>query len=61
MLMANAVSQLAAKTAGKEALAIESFATALRQVIITIQWNMYLRKPMLIYQDLLRNTDWWSH
>ena len=32
-LMANAVSKLAAKTAGKEALAIESFAKALRQVI----------------------------
>ena len=32
MLMANAVSELAAKTAGKDAVAIESFAKALRQV-----------------------------
>lgn len=32
MLMANAVSQLSAKTAGKDALAIESFAKALRMV-----------------------------
>ena len=32
MLMANAVSDLANKTPGKEAVAIESFAKALRQV-----------------------------
>ena len=32
MLMANAVSGLAAKTAGKESIAMESFAKALRQV-----------------------------
>ena len=32
MLMANAVSLLAAKTPGKEAVAIESFAKALRMV-----------------------------
>lgn len=32
MLMANAVSQLAARTPGKEASAMESFAAALRQV-----------------------------
>ena len=32
MLMANAVSQLTAKTPGKEAVAIESFAKALRMV-----------------------------
>lgn len=32
MLMANAVSQLAAKTPGKEAAAMEAFASALRQV-----------------------------
>ena len=32
MLMANAVSELGAKTPGKEAVAIESFAKALRQV-----------------------------
>lgn len=32
MMMANAVSQLAEKTPGKEAVAIESFARALRQV-----------------------------
>ncbi len=33
MLMATAVSQLAEKTPGKESVAIESFARALRQVI----------------------------
>ena len=33
MLMANAVSQLAERTPGKESVAIESFARALRQVI----------------------------
>ena len=32
MLMANAVSQLATKTPGKEAMAMESFAKSLRQV-----------------------------
>jgi hypothetical protein len=32
MLMATAVSQLAEKTSGKESIAIESFARALRQV-----------------------------
>ena len=32
MLMANAVSQMAAKTPGKEATAMEAFASALRQV-----------------------------
>lgn len=34
MLMANSVSQLAAKTPGKEAAAMEAFAAALRQVQI---------------------------
>jgi chaperonin GroEL (HSP60 family) len=33
MLMATAISQLAEKTPGKESIAIESFAHALRQVI----------------------------
>jgi len=33
MLMATVVSQLAEKTPGKESVAIESFARALRQVI----------------------------
>jgi T-complex protein 1 subunit beta len=32
MLMANAVSNLSAKTAGKEAVAMEAFARALRMV-----------------------------
>jgi len=32
MLMANVVSQLAARTAGKEAVAIEAYAKALRMV-----------------------------
>ena len=36
MLMANAVAQLAAKTPGKEAMAIEAFGNALRQVIFVM-------------------------
>ena len=36
MLMAEAVSKLAAKTPGKEAIAIEAFAKALREVILYI-------------------------
>lgn len=32
MLMANAVQQLAAKTPGKESIAMEAFANALRKV-----------------------------
>jgi len=39
MLMANAVNQLAAKTAGKEAVAIDSFAQALRQIPTIISDN----------------------
>ena len=45
MLMANAVSQLAAKTPGKEAAAMEAFAAALRQVNADhsdsmLSWNL---------------------
>lgn len=36
MLMADAVSKLAAKTPGKESAAMESFAKALRQVTVHI-------------------------
>ncbi|XP_077999836.1 T-complex protein 1 subunit beta-like isoform X2 [Glandiceps talaboti] len=39
MLMANAVSELAARTPGKEAVAIESFARALRQIPTVIADN----------------------
>ena len=39
MLMAKAVEELAAKTAGKEARAMESFATALRQLPSIIAEN----------------------
>ena len=39
MLMANAVCQLAAKTPGKEAIAIESFAKALRMVTDIINFT----------------------
>lgn len=43
MLMATAVSQLAEKTPGKESVAIESFARALRQVINYIHlFNKYI-------------------
>ena len=41
MLMANAVSQLATKTPGKEAMAMESFAKSLRQV----HFNFVLIEP----------------
>ena len=44
MLMANAVSQIAAKTPGKEAAAMEAFAAALRQV----SQYMYLRSTNCI-------------
>jgi len=44
MLMANAVSQLAAKTPGKEAIAIEAFAKALRMVsnIFLLKVSIYI-------------------
>jgi len=44
MLMANAVTQLAAKTPGKEAIAIEAYARALRMVRIHLciyQWLQF--------------------
>ncbi len=44
MLMANAVSQLAAKTPGKESMAMESFAKALRQVRVLAKFQPPLRK-----------------
>ena len=42
MLMATAVSQLAEKTPGKESVAIESFARALRQVFKPASHRNYL-------------------
>lgn len=48
MLMATAVSQLAEKTPGKESVAIEAFAHALRQVIeSTILSNSHLTLPLV--------------
>lgn len=41
MLMAKAVSKLASKTPGKESIAIESFANALRQVNIFYLYQRY--------------------
>ena len=38
MLMANAVQLLAAKTPGKESMAMEAFARALRKVRATNNW-----------------------
>ncbi len=49
MLMANAVMQLAAKTPGKEAMAMESFAKALRQVRF-LPLNNY---PLHVWTDLI--------
>lgn len=40
MLMAEAVSQLAARTPGKEAIAMEAFARALRMVCTAVTWCM---------------------
>lgn len=50
MLMANAVSLLAAKTPGKEAVAIESFAKALRMVCVLLNCQLYnLKLEMCCY------------
>jgi T-complex protein 1 subunit beta len=53
MLMATAVSQLAEKTPGKESVAIESFARALRQVIEHIFLWDFLINLIFSYQQLL--------
>ncbi|XP_070531707.1 T-complex protein 1 subunit beta-like [Ptychodera flava] len=50
MLMANAVSQLAASTPGKEAVAIESFAKALRQIPTIIADNAGFDSAELVAQ-----------
>lgn len=50
MLMANAVSELATKTAGKEAVAIEAFAKALRQLPTIIADNAGYDSAELISQ-----------
>lgn len=50
MLMANAVSELAAKTPGKEAVAIESFAKALRQLPTVIADNAGYDSAELVSQ-----------
>jgi len=48
MLMANAVQSLAAQTPGKEAIAIESFAKALRQVSSSLWLTIYLLLPCVV-------------
>ena len=54
MLMATAVSQLAEKTPGKESVAIESFARALRQVIEHIfLWDFLIILIFSYQQSLL--------
>jgi T-complex protein 1 subunit beta len=50
MLMANVISQLAAKTPGKEAVAIESFAKALRQLPTIIADNAGYDSAELVSQ-----------
>jgi len=57
MLMANAVSELAAKTAGKEALAIESFARALRQLPTVIADNAGYDSAELVSQLRAAHTE----
>ena len=44
MLMATAVSQLAEKTPGKESVAVESFARALRQVKKCLSFFSVIRR-----------------
>lgn len=48
MLMADAVSKLSAKTPGKEAVAMESFAKALRMVNLTVLLIKLLFIPVKI-------------
>jgi len=60
MLMANAVSQLAAKTPGKEAIAIEAYARALRMV-----WTLSLFVSDVTHVALKilhqsRTVDFWA-
>lgn len=57
ILMANAVSRLAAKTAGKEAIAIESFAKALRQLPTVIADNAGYDSAELISQLRAAHTE----
>jgi hypothetical protein len=52
MLMSTAVSQLAEKTPGKESVAIESFARALRQVIKQIFILLFSINRPSSYQQL---------
>ena len=48
MLMANAVNELANQTPGKEAMAMESFAHALRQVITIVRLEFPFYRLMLV-------------
>lgn len=74
MLMAHAVSQLAEKTPGKEAIAIESFVRALKQVCVvrvfflgeggggTLSFSLYLWYRFLLYWLIMRAMIvqiWW--
>jgi len=57
MLMANAVSELATKTPGKEAVAIESFAKALRMLPTTIADNAGYDSAELVSQLRAAHTE----
>lgn len=57
MLMANAVSELAAKTPGKEAVAIESFAKALRELPMIIAENAGYDSTELVAQLRAAHTE----
>jgi len=57
MLMANAVSELAAKTPGKDAVAIESFAKALRQLPTIIADNAGYDSQQLIAELRASHTE----
>lgn len=50
MLMAKVVSDLANRTAGKEAVAMESFAKALRMVSMT---RCQIKHPLMVLHDFL--------
>jgi hypothetical protein len=56
MLMANAVSELAAKTPGKEALAMESYAKALRQVRVCSHDSYWLYLGIIVSPDEVGDT-----
>lgn len=56
MLMANAASVLAAKTPGKDSLAIEAYAKALRQVIVAFMSGNYNGYKVTVKKSCIKCT-----